>query len=148
MPFDVKCCPRCNAPLPERNFTIKNPYKCECGAFYKYRLKAGKYFSARYEKWISWGFRYPSDGATGWIDIHSKFWKVHDVVTNTGEFDDGTPLTNRQASNIAYDILKEEGRDFLAFFAREATFWCGGYKARENGMFRLNKKTKLKYGIT
>ena len=53
---------------------------------------------------------YPSDGATGVIDIKSKAWGAHDVLCDRRAWDDGTPCTPRSASRVLKDILKKEGR--------------------------------------
>ncbi len=68
------------------------------------------YYSKRYNKFITVPFNYPSDGATGAIDIDSDSWWVHDKLCDTGKFDDGTPCTNFQASTVLSDILRSEGR--------------------------------------
>lgn len=93
------------------------------------------YYSFRYHKHVTVPYLYPSDGATGAIDVCPKAWLVHDVLCDSGVFDDGTQCTNWQASMILSDILKEEG-----YWIRQFTWLCmtwlfGGGKARENGMF-------------
>ena len=142
-------CPWCKKlKLPLRELTPNYPWRCSyCCHVYKYNLEPGKYYSKRYGKWISWGDRYPSDGVTGFIDIDSFFWKVHDVLCNRGEFDDRTPITNWQCSMIARDILMEEGHKYYSIIVMRVTLFGGGGRVRENGLFWLNKKAKQKYGI-
>ena len=92
------------------------------------------YLSPRYGKSVTMPKGYKSDGASGAIDISgpilcknctknrltfcSLSWWVHDRLCERGTWDDGTPITNRQASMVLRDILKEEGhwiRDYWWF---------------------------------
>ena len=59
---------------------------------------------------------YPSDGASGAIDIFSYGWFAHDVLCDRGTWDDGTACTSRDASRVLKDILKSEGRVVRAFY--------------------------------
>ena len=93
-----------------------------------------RYFSPRYQKEVVVPAGYKSDGATGAIDISSKGWWVHDVLCDTGEWEDGTPVSNWQASRVLSDILAEEGRYVRKYTWLWATWLFGGGKARENGM--------------
>lgn len=118
---------------------------------YKYKLlQPIRYWSKRYQKWIKLPVGYLSDGATGAIDIDgpircerlednnvvytSMAWWVHDKLCDTGVFEDGTPCTNWQASQVLQDILYKEGRYVRAHRWFWATWLFGGDKARENGM--------------
>jgi hypothetical protein len=96
------------------------------------------YVSPRYGKTITVPFGYESDGATGALDIWSEGWWVHDVLCDRGTWDDGTPATNWQASQILQDILHDEGRKWRAHGWFWATFLFGGGKARENGLWKLS----------
>jgi hypothetical protein len=98
------------------------------------------YTSDRYNKFVYVPMGYPSDGATGALDIDSKSWWVHDVLCDTGVFFDGTPCTNWQASCILGDILRSERRWARAVYWKWLTFAFGGGKARDNGMFELEGK--------
>jgi len=103
------------------------------------------YYSPRYKKWVSVPAGYFSDGATYAIDFCPKSWFVHDWICGNyldegpkpvgGQFDDGTPMTNWQASHIFADILREEGYMILPYTRFWATWIIGGGKARENGMW-------------
>lgn len=93
------------------------------------------YRSLRYGKTIVVPIGYPSDGATGAIDINSRAWWVHDYLCDTGKFSDGSPCNNLQASTIISDILKAEGRWFRARTWFVATYLFGGGRARHNGMY-------------
>ena len=93
------------------------------------------YYSERYEKYITVAEGYPSDGATGAIDVCPKAWFVHDKLCDFGHFDDGSLCNNWQASQILTDILKEEGFWFRQYTWLWATWLIGGGKARKNGMF-------------
>jgi hypothetical protein len=99
-----------------------------------------KYWSERYKKSVTVPNGYPSDGATFAEDIYSDSWWIHDILCDTGVWDDGTPLTNWQASMVLRDVLLSEGRYIRANRWFVATFLFGGGKARENGMFRLKTK--------
>ncbi len=92
------------------------------------------YYSKRYDKGIHLPKGYRSDGATGATDLYSKAWWVHDKLSDTGLFDDGSKCNNWQCSRILADILWEEGHKFRSGYWLFATWLFGGGKARENGM--------------
>lgn len=94
-----------------------------------------RYYSPRYDKWVVVPKGYLSDGATGAMDINSMAWWVHDVLCEFGVWEDGTPVTNWQASTVLSDILFDEGRYIRATTWWPATWLFGGQKARENGMW-------------
>jgi hypothetical protein len=112
-------------------------------------LKAIRYYSKRYKKWVLVPYGYWSDGATGATDLSgdhicmdgphiiktSQSWWVHDVLCDTGTWFDGTECNNWQASMVLKDILKAEGRWVRDFWWFATTWLLGGGKARENGMF-------------
>ena len=105
----------------------------------KYRLDEEiVYFSGRYNKTATVPINYISDGATGAMDIASRAWWVHDILCERGKWDDGTPLSNWQCSQVLQDILKEEGRYWQSKRWFWATWMLGGGKARENGMFSVS----------
>ena len=89
-----------------------------------------EYYSKRYTKWVTVEEGYPSDGATGAIDIWSRAWWVHDKLTDRGTWDDGTPITPWQESSVLYDILREEGRWIRAPFWRAFTWAFRAIKGR------------------
>jgi len=93
------------------------------------------YYSPRYQKTATVPQGYPSDGATGGVDIWSEAWWVHDLLCDRGTWDDGTPCTNWQASRVIGDILRSEGRRWRAVGWRWATWVFGGGKCRANGMW-------------
>lgn len=76
-----------------------------------------RYFSVRYQKWITVPVGYFTDGATGGFDVCPYSWIIHDWLCGNwsgkgpkpegGKFDDGYPCTNWQASTIHSDLLKE-----------------------------------------
>lgn len=73
------------------------------------------YFSKRYGKWVICRSGMLSDGATKAVDVlNSISWFIHDKLCNDECWEDGSPCSNRQASFVIYDILKEEGRWFRA----------------------------------
>lgn len=98
------------------------------------------YRSPRYGQTVTVVDGYESDGATWAEDIWSQAWWVHDVLCDRGTWDDGTPVTNWQASMVLRDILGDEGRWFRACTWFVATFVSGGGKCRDNGMFRLKRR--------
>lgn len=93
------------------------------------------YYSPTYDKGVTVPEGYRSDGATGAVDISSMGWWVHDVLCESGVWDDGTKVTNWQASKVLSEILDMEGR----WFRKHTWFWAtwifGGGQARRNGMW-------------
>ncbi len=111
--------------------------------------KSHKYYSKRYGKTVSTPALFPTDGATGAVDVDGKIeaydtwndskvvyvslsWVIHDQLCNTGKFDDGTPCTNWQASTILSDILWSERRWFRTVYWWPMTYLLGGGKCRDN----------------
>jgi hypothetical protein len=94
------------------------------------------YYSKRYDKTVTVPKDYPSDGATGAFDVCAKAWFTHDVLCDSGVFDDGTQCSNWQASQILSDILAD---DCNRWFRKHTWFWAtwlfGGGKCRDNNMF-------------
>ncbi len=97
-----------------------------------YRKQRLDYYSERYDKHVIVPTGYPSDGATGAIDIDSDGWWVHDKLCDTGTWEDGTPCTNFQASTVLSDILRSEGRWARAIYWWPFTYLFGGGKCRDN----------------
>lgn len=106
------------------------------------------YYSERYGKRVTVPAGYPTDGATGAIDIFSHAWPVHDVLCDRGAWDDGTAVTNWQASQVLSDILEQEGRRVRAFYWKWATFFLGGGEARKNGMVKVKNQERGKAGAS
>jgi hypothetical protein len=105
-----------------------------CGGF----TNKVQYYSERYDKYVTVTGPYRSDGATCAPDIDSDAWWFHDVLCDRGKWDDGTPLTNWQCSNVLCDVMaKEQYNYFRCKGWKYATFLGGGGKARKNGMFRI-----------
>ena len=111
----------------------------------KYRVtEECHYFSPRYAKTVTILEGFLSDGATGAVDIVSNAWIVHDWLCGNwmgegpepppGQWDDGSDVTNWQASTVLGDILISEGRPFRAVYWWWATWLLGGGEARKNGM--------------
>jgi hypothetical protein len=97
------------------------------------------YYSPRYNRTITILKGDMSDGATGAWDIKSDSWWIHDAICQRGTWDDGTKLSNWDASTVLGDILWAEGRKYRAVYWWFMTFFFGGGEARKNGMRRLNK---------
>lgn len=106
----------------------KRPYKLL--SFYRYNSK-------RYNKTILLSQGNRSDGATGALDIPSCGWWVHDALCNSGQWEDGTRLTNWQCSTVLHDILKSEKRYIRSIRWFVWTFLFGGGECRKNGMIKL-----------
>ena len=106
-------------------------------------LNGGTYHSKRYNKKITIiglndDYLNPmySDGASGAFDIISAGWWFHDKLCNDCRWDDGTPITNWQASMVLSDILYSEGRYIRSKRWFWATFLIGGKKIKQlNGWF-------------
>jgi hypothetical protein len=102
-----------------RDFTYESPRYGK-----KVTVKAGEY-----------------DGATGATDITSDGWLVHDQLCNAGVWDDGTPLSNWECSQVLQDILKAEKRWARARYWFWFTWFFGGGEARKNGMLTVTAPT-------
>lgn len=102
-----------------------------CGDGKKYTLlESIIYYSKRYDKVVIVYVGYRSDGATGALDIKSEAWWVHDKLCADGEWYDGTPITNWEASQVLSDVLKSEGRWLRSKYWFWATFLFGGKNLR------------------
>jgi hypothetical protein len=103
-----------------------------------YRLNKGfTYESPRYCKSVTLPDGMLSDGATGAMDITSRGWWIHDQLCNRGQWDDGTPLSNWECSQVLQDVLKAEGRYWQSKRWFWATWLFGGGEARKNGMLSV-----------
>jgi len=71
---------------------------------------------------------YPSDGASGAIDIYSYSWFAHDRACDVGAWDDGSPMTPKEASEMIAWYLKKEGRSFRSWYWKHATHKLGPKK--------------------
>ena len=94
-----------------------------------------RFYSDRYDKILLVPEGFVSDGATGAVDVNSASWWIHDMLCEDCTWDDGTPLTNWQASHILGDVLIEEGRWIRGrtWFWSTWMFGCKG--CRKNGMW-------------
>lgn len=117
------------------------------------------YHDPRYKKSITLYRGMRSDGSTGGVDLYSGYWGVHDAICNRGKWDDGSRISNWQASKIASYILRKEyatneTRYWLEWrFLRGpyvfwATFLGGGGEARKNGMFKVDDNDDLPPGVS
>jgi hypothetical protein len=67
---------------------------------------------------------------------------IHDVACEFGTFDDGSPISNWQASQVLKDILKDEGRWVRMVPWRWGTFlFGGGFIKKRNGWFSSWKRS-------
>ncbi len=103
------------------------------GADFKFKpLNAYTYESTTYvDKFCTINLDDYSDGASGAFDIESLGWWVHDQLCKRCKWDDGTPITNWEASTVLYDILKSEGRWCRARYWRYSTFLLGGKEIKK-----------------
>ncbi len=105
---------------------------------FKYRaMNNWRYYSTRYNQYVTVVKGFRCDGATGAWDIASDAWGIHDMLCRTGTWDDGTRLCNWQASCVLGDILRSEGRWARASYWKYATLTFGCEAAKANGMFRV-----------
>lgn len=96
------------------------------------------YYSPRYKKSVTVKRGFYSDGASGPArDIISNSWWVHDVLCRYGKWDDGTKVSNLEASMVLYDILWSESYKKTAVIWSVSTFLFGGGMARKNGLWRV-----------
>lgn len=128
-------------PLKMRNSTLEN-LPDEFYTSKHYNLLVDISYVDRYLKTTFIPKGTESDGASGAFDIKSVAWWVHDQLCKNGCWDDGTPITNWQASIILGDILWEEKRWFRSAYWKWSTFLLGCKLAKKNGMFRLKKELR------
>jgi hypothetical protein len=121
---------------------IKYEEICIAGDKHYRLLKEIKYYSERYNRFVTVPVGFVSDGATGAFDISSKSWWVHDKLCKECIWDDGTPATNWQASWVLSDILYSENRGLRSFYWGWMSFIAGCKKCQQNGMFRRFKQFK------
>jgi len=92
-------------------------------------LEDTTYYSERYNKYVTVRAGI-YDGATGATDIMSASWLVHDQLCKTALWDDGTSVTNWQASQVLQDILRSEGRWLRSKYWFWFTYLFGGKKLK------------------
>lgn len=86
-------------------------------------LEEIKWFSHRYQRWLTVPKGYESDGASGpAIDITSLSWWVHDWACDKKQWDDFTDITPTERSGIIFDLLMAEGRQVRAVYWAAATW--------------------------
>lgn len=100
-------------------------------------IKAYRYYSLRYNRYLSIPLGFYSDGATGAKDVDSDGWIVHDYICRYAKWDDSTPIDNWTASTVLADILWTDGHHFRSVSWWIATYLFGGGAARDNGMRRV-----------
>ncbi len=72
--------------------------------------KAIYYYNKRYDQSIEINENFKSDGATGYFDLDSLFWVIHDYLKVKRQWKSGAHCSNWQASIVAFDILVSERR--------------------------------------
>lgn len=78
------------------------------------------YYSERYKKWMWIPYLHPSNGANFVADLCPLAFFTHDMACYECTWADGTPMSNREASTLYADIIKECGDTRL----KRAGFWC------------------------
>ena len=121
----------------------------------KYKAKeAGFYYSPRFKKTISWSAGYESDGATYAPDLSWLAFFAHDRACERGTWDDGTEITNKEASQMYSDILGEKGKEnpykigpfkyerykVRKKFRKYMTYWFGGKKLKKQDKDRKERE--------
>jgi hypothetical protein len=103
----------------------------------KFRLIREVRYLTRYGKLIIAKVDYEWDGATGAKDLEgSMSHLIHDVLCDNAVFEDGTRVSNWQASCVLKDILKSEGYWIRKYSWFVVTFLLGGRKIKKkNGWF-------------
>ena len=76
---------------------------------------------------------YQSDGATCAIDLCPEGFFVHDAFCDDPHWDDGTPITNWEASREYRYILKRNGKKIRSVIRFYATFLFGGGRIKKIG---------------
>ena len=72
-----------------------------------------------------------SDGATLAVDLCAEAFFAHDCFCNHPYWDDGTPITNWQASREYRKILKRNGHSMRGLIRHYATFLFGGQRIKK-----------------
>ena len=101
------------------------------------------YWSQRYKHYIKAPAGFKSDGASGAVDLEGSWsWLMHDVLCDNACWEDGSPLSNWQASWVLRDILSAEGYSVRKFTWFYMTFLFGGRKVKKrNGWFSSWKRS-------
>ncbi len=106
--------------------------------------KTVSYHSPRYHRDITAPEGMVYDGATGVPDIMSVGSLYHDVLCLRGAWDDGTPVSNWQASMVLYDIMKKEGRGGRSRFWKWGTVILRPLSNWVEGFIPFRKRGKPK----
>lgn len=101
------------------------------------------YYSARYNRSVTVDAKMYSDGATMARDLeNTDAWLVHDNLCRYGIWDDGSRISNWQASVVLSDILRRDGYTLEAVTWLVATFLFGGGAARKNGLWIVSNNVE------
>ena len=91
----------------------------------------GRIYSKRFDKWVDVHHGMESDGATGAFDLKDSWsWLVHDKLCDACCWEDLTPCTAEQASQLLSDILHVEGYEIRRYTWEWATFLFGSWKLK------------------
>ena len=95
-----------------------------------------RYYSKLFNRYLTIEAGFFSDGATKAPDIEdTDAWFIHDKICQSGQWDDGTKISNFTASTVLAIEMFNDGYRRLSFWWWWATYLCGGGQARKNGMF-------------
>jgi hypothetical protein len=104
-------------------------------------LRDQAYWSKRYKHFIKAGSGFKWNGADWVTDLEedekmSNGPLMHDILINNAVWEDGSPVSNWQASKVLKDILKAEGHGIRARTWFVFTFLLGGANLKKkNGWF-------------
>lgn len=107
-------------------------------------INSGDYtaFIDRYQKSIFIPEGYPSNGANIVRDLCPTAFFLHDRGCESGKWSNGDLMCNRELSFVYYDILRYFGHNIVAFDRWVGTFFGGGGKAKENGLWSVKNANK------
>ena len=99
------------------------------------------YYSITYGRWVRLKTGFLSDGATGARDLPDSWsWLVHDKLCDDAAWDDGSPCSAWQASQVLSDILDSEGYGMRRWTWKWATFLFGSINIKRRVGWRLKRK--------
>ncbi len=83
-----------------------------------------------------------SDGATGVRDLCPEAFFTHDEFCIDPYWDDGTPITNWEASREYRKILKRYGHKIRGWVRHYGTFLLGGWRVKKQVGWIFNRHSK------
>jgi len=103
-----------------------------------------QYYSLTYGKWVYIEAGFKSDGATGALDLKDSWsWWVHDELCESAVWQDGSPCSAEEASQVISDVLDAEGHMIRRFTWKWATFLFGSWKIKRRAGWRMKKASRV-----